>query len=146
VTWVLVGVAAVAVFAIAAVVIGREARRLDTLPPRPVEDLEEAVAFVADRLPFEVAAQLTHDDVRRLVAWHLEYLRARGARLAYDRAPTGEPVVIDDVDALAQLLHRAERAGVEIDAAHASTVLDAHTAYLESIGAVAPADEPPRPS
>jgi hypothetical protein len=141
VVWVLVGLSVVAVFAIAAVVIGREARRLDTLPPRPVEDLVDAVDYVAGHVPVDVTAELSYDDVRRLVAWHLEFLRASGARLAYDRAPSGEPVVIGDVDALAQLLHRADQAGLEVSAAHASAVLDAHIDYLAAIGAVAPVDE-----
>ena len=60
-------VVAVIVFAIAAFVIGREARRLDAVPPRPVFDINEAVAWVADHLPFEVTAVLSHDDVRRII-------------------------------------------------------------------------------
>ena len=39
-------VALLGVFVIAAVVIGREARRLGNVPPKPVFDFEEAVEWV----------------------------------------------------------------------------------------------------
>ena len=56
---VLLSVVALAIiFALAAVVVGREARRLDAVPPRPVFDLDEAVEWVAEHLPFEVSAVL----------------------------------------------------------------------------------------
>ena len=48
-------VAVLVVFAIAAAVVGREARRLGTSPPRPVFDMDEAVAWVAQHLPFDRA-------------------------------------------------------------------------------------------
>src|SRR5438270_3855786 len=66
------------VFGIAAAVIGREARRLDAVPPRPVFDLDEAVAWVAEHLPFEVSAVLSHDDVRQIITWNLEFFRSKG--------------------------------------------------------------------
>ena len=46
ITWVFAVVAAVAVFVIAAVVVGREAHRLDAVAPRVVYTLDEAVDFV----------------------------------------------------------------------------------------------------
>src|SRR5437899_10387466 len=70
--------AAGVIFAIAAFVIGREARKLDSAPPQPVFDIEEAVAWVADHLPFDVSAVLTYDDVRRIIDWNLEYFLSRG--------------------------------------------------------------------
>jgi hypothetical protein len=45
----------VAVFAIAAVLVGREASRLAAAPPRPVFDMDEAVVWIADRLPESVS-------------------------------------------------------------------------------------------
>jgi hypothetical protein len=55
----------VAVFAIAAVLVGREASRLAAAPPRPVFDMDEAVVWIADRLPESVSSQLSHADVDR---------------------------------------------------------------------------------
>ncbi len=73
----LAAVAAVLVVVIALVAVGREAFTLGAQPKQAHFDLEEAVAFVADRLPDEVTAVLTYDDVRSILRWHLEYLRDR---------------------------------------------------------------------
>src|SRR5690349_3464383 len=70
--------AAAIVFVIAAYVIGREARRLDAKPPQPVFDMNEAVNWVADHLPFEVSAVLTYDDVKTILDWNLEFFRSKG--------------------------------------------------------------------
>jgi hypothetical protein len=59
---VLVVLAAVLVFAIAAGAVGREAHRLDQVAPRSVYVLQEAVAFVSDRLPEQTQAQMTPDE------------------------------------------------------------------------------------
>src|SRR5215217_5921723 len=75
---VLIVLAAAAVFVIAAVVVGREARRLDEESPRPVFDVDEAVAWVGERLPFEVAARLSHDHLRTILERSLEQLPIGG--------------------------------------------------------------------
>ena len=56
------------VVVIALVAVGREAFTLGTQPKQAHFDLEEAVEFVADRLPDEVTARLSFDDVRSLAA------------------------------------------------------------------------------
>ncbi|MFM8531817.1 MAG: hypothetical protein ACKOD2_19500, partial [Ilumatobacteraceae bacterium] len=57
--WLFVAAAAVLVFLIAALTIGREARRLDALAPRAVYEIEEAVDFVAGVLPEVTQGRLT---------------------------------------------------------------------------------------
>ena len=59
VTVVFVVVSVVAVFVIAAVVIGREARRLDAVAPRVVYEIDLAVDWVASAVPPETQARLT---------------------------------------------------------------------------------------
>ncbi len=135
-------VAAVLVFAIAAGTIGREAHRLDAMPPRAVYMLDEAVDFVADRLPPESQARLTPEEVDQLLRAHLRWLREQG--LQPDRAVDARQTIDDQVviseDALvAYLLAEAERVGVELlDDVDAVNVVDAHLAYFEAIGAVGP--------
>src|SRR3954451_19261701 len=95
----LIVLAAVAVFAIAAGVVGREAHRLDAVAARAVYDLDEAVEFVGDRLPVFAARQLTHDEVRELLRWHMLELRAKGLQppKAVDAVQQiTEPVVIEE--------------------------------------------------
>jgi hypothetical protein len=130
------------VFAIAAVVIGREARRLGAQPPRPVFDLDEAVAYVADHVPYEVAAQLSHDDVRQLIRFHLEYFRSRGVTSNGDGlGPVGGAVIVGGSETVDYLMLRAGQAGLEVTAPQVHAVLDAQLDYLRSIKAIDPLDE-----
>ncbi len=131
-----------AVFAIAAVVIGREARRLDAVPPRPVFDLVAAVEYVADHLPFEVSAELSHDDVRRIIDWNLEYFRSKGASGNGHTAHVEGPVVVGGAETVDYVLQRCEAYGSPYTSAQIHAVLDAQMGYLEVIGAIGP-EAPP---
>ena len=138
---VLIVLAAIAVFAIAAAVIGREAHRLDAVAPRAVYELEEAVAYVADAVPPTAQARLTHDDVRSLLRMHLRLLHEKGLQptVAEDQVQDiAEPVVLDDTGLVGFLIGRAEQAGLDVDDADVAWVVDAHLAYLDAIGAVGP--------
>jgi len=125
-------------FVVAAVVVGREARRLGAQRKRPIYRLEDAVEHVADRLPFEVAAQVTHEDVRILLRWHLNALQFEdGAILAVADDPTvGDPLVVSDRDAVAALARRARATLPEVTTPQIQAVVDAHLDYLVAIGAI----------
>ena len=134
--------AALVTFAIAAGTIGREAHRLDAVAPRAVYRLDEAVDFVADRLPPGSQARLTPAEVEQLLVIHLRWLHAKG--LQPDRAEDHRqdivaPVVITEDSLVAYLLGEAEREGIELlDDVDAVNVVDAHLDYFEAIGAVGP--------
>ncbi|MEM8618762.1 MAG: hypothetical protein AAGF73_03485 [Actinomycetota bacterium] len=142
VTIVFAVVAAVLVFVIAAVAVGREAHRLDAVAPRVVYELDEAVDFVCDRLPDESQARLTPEEVEQLLVFHMQWLHSQG--LQPDRAVDAKQVIDDPVvlteDALtAYLLGEAERNDVDLlDDVDAVNVVEAHLAYFEAIGAVGP--------
>jgi hypothetical protein len=143
---VLLVLAAIGVFAIAAAVIGREAHRLDAVAPRAVYILDEAVDFVADHLPPESQARLTHDEVRQLLAMHMGWLREKGLQppIAVDHVQDiAEPVVVEETTAVGYLIGRAEAAGLEVDDVDVVNVVEAHLAYLDAIGAVGPPAEDP---
>ena len=140
-------VAAVAVFVIASVVVGREARRLDAVAPRVVYEIDRAVDFVADALPSATQARLTMDELRELLIGHLNWLAERDLMPAdvIDRPQDIDtPVVVDETVLAAHLLREAENRGVEllddVDIVH---VVDAHNAYFAAIGAVGPRAENP---
>ena len=136
------GVLAVAaVFAIAAVVIGREARRLAAKPPQRVFDFEDAVTWVCDHVSDDVAAVLSPDDVRRILNWHLEYFRLKGVASNGDSAHTAGPVVVSGAETVDFVLMKAEAAGSPYTPAQIHAVLDAQMGYLEDIGAVGPVEE-----
>jgi hypothetical protein len=129
---VLVALAGIAVFVIAAVVIGRETVRLDAEAPRPVFDLDEAVAWIAARLPDEVTAVLSPDDVAQIMEWSLECF----ATAEPDHGVPGGESVVEDEDAVAFVLARAGGAGFDWTDRQVAAVLLQQTAYLEAIGAV----------
>jgi hypothetical protein len=131
-------IAAVAVIAIGLVTVGRVVGRLSVEAPVSVFDEDEAVEWIADRLPYDVQAQLSHEDVRRIVLWHLEYLQDEGVatETAFEQAP--DNVVVGEDDALAFVLGRATEAGLDADDTQIALVLDGERAYLEAIGAIGP--------
>ena len=130
------------VFIVAAVVVGREARRLDAVPPRPVFDMNKAVVWVAEHLPFEVSAVLSHDDVRRIIDWNLEYFRTRGVAGNGSAHHVEEQVIVGGSETVAYVLARAQAAGADYTPVQLHAVLDAQMSYLEAIGAIGP-EAPP---
>lgn len=135
-------VAALLVFAIAAGTIGREAHRLDAIAPRSVYELDEAVDFVADRIPAASQARLTPAEVESLLRAHLRWMHEQGLqpdRAVDARQSIDEQVVVSEDALVAYLLGVADEIGVEIlDDVDAVNVVDAHLAYFEAIGAVGP--------
>ncbi len=121
---------------IALVAVGREAFTMSAQPLQAHFDLEEAVDFVADRLPDEVTAVLSYDDVRSILRWHLEYLRDRGVPARRDASATGGPVVVEDDEGVAWVLGKADEVGLEVTDVEVAIVLDLELDYLRAIGAV----------
>jgi len=142
ITGVFIAAAAVCVLAIAAIVIGREARRLDAVAPRAVYDLDHAADFVADRLPEVTQARLTPDELQAMLSLHLRWLHAQGLqpdRAVDKRQDIAELLLISEDQLSAYLLAEAGKSGVEllddVDVVH---VVRAHLAYFDAIGAVGP--------
>ena len=135
-------IAAVLVFAIAAVTIGREARRLDSVAPRAVYELEQATAFVADRLPGDTQARLTYTELRKLLVFHMRWLHDQGLQpsgVVDRRQDIVEEVVIDEQTVAAYLLGAAEQNRIDVledvDVVH---VVKAHLEFFDAIGAIGP--------
>src|SRR5947208_16897574 len=82
------------VFVIAAVVIGREARRHGNVPPKPVFDFEEAVEWVCRHVSDDVAPELTPEAVRQIIHWHLEYFHLKGVAPDAHGTREGAPLVV----------------------------------------------------
>lgn len=130
------------VFAIAAGVIGREAHRLDGVAPRAVYILEQAVDFVAARLPPETQARLTLAELGKLLNMHLAWLHDNGLqpRDVIDRPQDiSQTIVVGEETLTAYLLGEAAKAKVEVlDDVDVVYVVRAHLAYFDAIGAVGP--------
>ena len=140
---VLLVLAGAGVFVTAAVAVGAAVGRTSAQPPPAVLQLDDAVEFIADRLPFEVAAQISHEDVRRILLWQLDYFEyiglasEYGQELAGEVVPTDHDEVIADEDAaLDYVVEQATRSRTDLTALQVVCVLDLQMQYLRDIGAV----------
>jgi hypothetical protein len=143
--WILLSV--LCVFVVAAVSVGVVSSSLAQRPRRSVYDLEEAVEFVADRLPEEMTASVSYDDVRAVLLFHCDYLAAKGVASGRTADDIGTAmVVVPDDEPTAFVLGRVGEAGLELSDEDVVTILDAELQYYEAIGAIGPrlegSDEP----
>lgn len=140
--WLFIVASVIGVFLIAAVTIGREARRLDALSPRAVYEIEQATALVADILPEGTQARLTMAELGQLLVLHLNWLHSRGLLpegVIDKKQDIDDPIVISEESLIGFLLGEAERVGIEIlDDVDVVSVTDAHLVYFDAIGAVGP--------
>jgi hypothetical protein len=146
VIWLYIVAAAVSVFLIAALTIGREARRLDAMAPRAVYQLEQAADFVAMSLPESTQARLTMEELEKLLVLHMNWLHSKGllpAKAVDQRQDISTPIVVTEDSLIAYLLGESDKAGIQImDDVDLVNVTEAHLAYFDAIGAVGPvADE-----
>ena len=141
-TFIYIVIAAVLVFAMAAIVVGREAHRLDAVAPRSVYIPHEAMEFVAEYLPASSQARLTPDELELLLLAHMRWLHSKGLQptnVTDRRQDIANTLVITDDTVAGYLLGEAEREGIEIiDDIDVVNVVDAHLAYFDAIGAVGP--------
>lgn len=149
-TILLIAVTAFVIFAIAAVAIGRATFAGARTARQAVFDLDEAVDFVADRLPAELQARLSHDDVREVLNWYLDELEAD--RVAYERDDERLPddpdedaeededlpdeIVVDEQTVAAKVIGRAEDAELGLSDLDVLLILEEGEQYLRAIGAV----------
>lgn len=145
VTWIFVALAAVAVFVVAAVTVGRETFRLGHQIPATIFDLDEAVAYVSEGVPIEAQGRLSYDDVQAVIEAHIDYLRDRGVVGVGSQDPavvrvngSDSDVVVVDEEALAFTLGQVDRAGMDVRDDDAYAVILALHRYLADIGAIGP--------
>ena len=130
-------VAALVVLVIGLLAVGRLAGQLAVQPRTSIYDRAEVVEFVAERLPDDVTAQLTYDDLALLLQWHLDYLAERGvARPQGSEQIASGPLVAAEDDALAYVIGRATDAGLDVDDVWVVQVIDTNEQYLRAIGAI----------
>jgi len=137
------------VAAIGLVSVGGVTKRLEQQPPPSFFDSDEALAFIAEHLPDDVTAQLSYDDVRLVMGWHIDYLETKGVaaetedELIEEQAAGSGPMVAEDDEGLAYVLGKVSDAGLDIDDLQVVAVVEQFMAYLEAIGAIGAAVEGP---
>jgi hypothetical protein len=149
VIWLFVVLAALTTFVIAAVSVGSTTAGLAGRSRRTVYDLEDAVDHVAARLPAEVTAQESFEDVRAVLTWYVDYLAGKGiASPATADDPGSGLIVVGDDERLAYVLGRVDAAasddpGAGLDDEQVAAILEANLDYERSIGAIGPEVPPP---
>jgi len=134
----LVIVGAVAVLAIALAAVGIVVKRLGPEPERQVFEGDQALGFVVEALPDDVTAELSYEDVQRILRLHLDFLHRRGVARSGGDLPEGDgPLVVELDDAVDDVLRRAANVRFHPERQHVVEVLNAQLAYFEAIGAMA---------
>ena len=145
--WLIAAAGAVAVVVIAFVAVGLAVGRLEQETAPAVYRLSDAVDYVADRLPGEVTARISYDDVRVVLGWHLDWFAAVGLG-TFHGAELGDPAVavdemaVADTDAACDAVVARSLSEGGPDPVDVVCILEAQLSYLADIGALS-AGEPP---
>lgn len=133
----LVLVVGIAVFAVARVSVELEG----TMAPALLE-IEDAVEVVAESIPFEVSAVVSHTDVDEVIRWVLDWFDRLGLvsdfgeELAGDWVMEEDQVVVDEIGVVDYAVARGVEDRPDLDSVHITVIVDAFVNYLRDIGAV----------
>ena len=125
--------------AIAAAFVIREAKRMAQAPPPALYQFDDAVEWVVEHVPDDVAATLTAEDVRRILELQVEFFQRKGVSAnGATEYPPG-PVVIGGSETVDYIVERAAATGEAYLPEQVYGVVDTQLTYLRAIGAVGPA-------
>ena len=139
--WVFFVFGAIVVIGIAFTAVGRVIGQLETERPPAVYELAAAVAWIAERLPEEVTARLSYEELGQVLTWHLDWFGSVGIASEHGEELAGadvqhEGAVAIEEAAVDAVVARSVAAGGAIDAVDVVCVLDLQMQYLRQIGAV----------
>ena len=145
--WLFAAVGAAAVVCIALAAVGHAVGRLEHETAPTVYRVGDAAEYVAARLPDQVTARVSYDDVRTVLGWHLEWFSSVGlatphvTELGDAAVAVGDTAVADADAALDAVVARSIEAGGP-DPVDVVCILEGQLGYLAAIGAVAESAEP----
>ena len=138
--WVFFAVGAVAVTLIALVAVGKAVAELETERSPAVYDLNDAVDWIAQRLPDEVTARISFDEVKTLLRWHLDWFQQAGVASLHGQELATDQVRIDGAvaphEAAIDAIVARSLAADGPEAVDVVCVLDLQMKYLRAIGAL----------
>jgi hypothetical protein len=129
------------VIGIAAFFVTREATRIANEPPPALYHLDDALAWVVEHLPDDVAATLTVDDVRRILEAQVDFFKRKGVSSNGSTAYPAGQVVIGGSETVDFVLERCAATGERYLPEQVYGVIDTQLSYLRAIGAVGPPAE-----
>lgn len=144
--WLLVALGAVTVFAVAIGAVNRVSFELSQTVPPALLRVDDAVEVVAEALPFEVSAAVSHDDVEEVISWVLDWFDELGMSSEFGEELGGmwvkaESAVADEIGAGDYAVARALRSRDDLDPVHVTVIVDEFLTWLRDIGAVGDAVE-----
>ena len=126
------------VIAIAAFFVTREATRIAKEPPPALYHLDDALEWVVEHVPDDVAATLTTDDVRRILEFQVEFFKRKGVSANGSTAYPPGTVVIGGSETVDYILERCAATGEAYLPEQVYGVIDTQLSYLRAIGAIGP--------
>src|SRR5262249_29791082 len=130
------------VIAIAAYFVTREATRIARQPPPALYHVDDALAWVVEHLPDDVAATVTEEDVRRILEFQVEFFKRKGVSANGSTAYPSGNVVISGSETGACIVERSAATGVAYIPEQVYGVTGAQLSYLRAIGAIGPPVDP----
>ena len=138
--WAFFAVGAAAVILIALVAVGKAVAELETERSPAVYDLNDAAEWIAQRLPDEVTARISFEDLKMLLRWHLDWFQEAGVASRHGEELATDQVRVDGAvaphDAAIDAIVARSLAVGGPEAVDAVCVLDLQMKYLTAIGAV----------
>ena len=141
VPFLLILLAIAAVLAVAVAAVSRVSIELEeTIAPALLE-VDDAVEAVAEAIPYEVSAVLSHEDVDQIIRWVLDWFDSLGMASDFGEELGGDWVeddeaVGDEISAVDHAVARAVAQRADLDAVHVTVVVDEFLRYLRDIGAI----------
>jgi hypothetical protein len=126
------------VIAIAAFFVTREATRIAREPPPALYHLDDALAWVVEHLPDDVAATVTEDDVRRILEFQVEFFKRKGVSANGATAYPSGTVVVGGSETVDYIVERSAATGEAYIPEQVYGVIDTQLSYLRAIGAIGP--------
>lgn len=126
------------VIGIAAYFVSREASRIAKEPPPALYHFDDALAWVVEHLPDDLAATLTVDDVRRILEFQVDFFKRKGVSSNGSTAYPSGPVVIGGSETVEFIIERCAATGDRCLPEQVYGVIDTQLSYLRAIGAVGP--------
>ena len=139
--WVALAVGFLLVVGIAFFAVARVSVELEgTMAPALLE-IDDAVEVVAEAIPFEVSAVLSHEDVDQIIRWVLDWFDQLGLVSDFGEEMGGEwvvddRVVVDEIGVVDYTVARGVDERPDLESVHITVVTDAFVSYLSDVGAV----------
>jgi hypothetical protein len=126
------------VIAIAAFFVTREATRIARQPPPALFQFDDAVEWVVEHVPDDLAATLTPEDVRRILEFQVEFFKRKGVSSNGSTAYPPGTVIIGGSETVDYILERSAATGEAFLPEQVYGVIETQLSYLRAIGAVGP--------